>query len=159
MLGLAESFGLAFFKAQEATQLPLPLDGGVLITVADRDKPGILEPARLFKELNFKIWSTAGTNEYLAENGIETEAIKKIGYGRPHIVDAIKNHAIQLVINTPSGRESQEDDSYIRKSAIKYKVPYITTTAASLVAARGIAARRKESVPVRSLQDYHMSIK
>ncbi len=159
VLGLAKSHGLAFFKAQEATQVPLPLEGGVLITVADRDKPGILEPARLFKELNFKIWSTAGTLQYLAENGIEAEPVKKIGYGRPHIVDAIKNNEIQLVINTPSGKESQEDDSYIRKSAIKYKVPYITTTAASLVAARGIAARRKEAVPVQSLQDYHAGIR
>ncbi len=159
VLGLAESHGLAFFKSQEATQVPLPLEGGVLITVADRDKPGILESARFFKDLNFKIWSTPGTHRYLAENGIAAEPIKKIGYGRPHIVDAIKNNEIHLVINTPSGKESKEDDSYIRKSAIKYKVPYITTSAASLVAARGIAARRKEEVPVRSLQDYHASIR
>jgi len=159
VLGLAGSYGLAFFKSQEATQVPLPVEGAVLITVANRDKPGILEPARLFKELNFKIRATKGTHHFLEEKGIDAEPIKKIGYGRPDIVDEIKNNKIQLVINTPSGKESQEDDSYIRKSAIKYKIPYITTTAASLVAARGIAARRKGEALVKSLQAYHSNIK
>lgn len=158
VLGLADTYGLAFFKSQEATQVPLPLEGAVLLTVAEKDKPGIIEPARLFKELNFKILATQGTRNFLAENGIESDSIKKIGYGRPDIVDAIKNDEIQLVINTPSGKESQDDDSYIRKSAIKYKVPYITTTAASLVAARGIADRRKKEAVVKSLQEYHSDI-
>jgi carbamoyl-phosphate synthase large subunit len=158
VLGLADTYGMAFYKSQEATQVPLPLEGAVLLTVSGKDKPGIIEPARLFKELDFKILATQGTRNFLAENGIDAEAIKKIGYGRPDIVDAIKNDEVQLIVNTPSGKESQDDDSYIRKSAIKYKIPYITTTAASLVAARGIADRRKKEAIVRSLQEYHSDI-
>ncbi len=158
VLGLADSFGLAFFKSQEAIQLPLPLEGNALITIADRDKPGILEPARLIKELGFKILATNGTHNFLKDNGIDSEPIKKIGHGRPDIVDEIKNEEIRIVINTPSGKESQEDDSYIRKAAIKYKVPYITTTAAALATAKGINARRKGAAHVKSLQEYHADI-
>jgi carbamoyl-phosphate synthase large subunit len=159
VLGLADSFGLAYFKSQEATQLSLPVEGSVLITVADRDKPSALEPARLFRDMGFRIFTTKGTFEFLKNNGIETELISKLGYGRPDITDAIKNGEIKLVINTPSGRESQEDDSYIRKAAIKYKVSHITTTAAALAAAKGIAARREGKSNVKSLQKYHEDIK
>ena len=139
VLGLADSFGLAFFKSQEATQMPLPIEGTVLITIADRDKPSALEAARLFRELDFKIRATKGTHSFLAEHGIDSEPINKLGYGRPDIVDAIKNGEINLVVNTPSGKESKDDDSYIRKAAIKYNVLNITTTAAATAAARGIS--------------------
>ena len=159
VLGLADSFGLAFFKAQEATQMPLPIEGTVLITIADRDKPSALEAARLFRELDFKIRSTKGTHSFLAEHGIDSEPINKLGYGRPDIVDAIKNGEINLVINTPSGKESKDDDSYIRKAAIKYNVLNITTTAAATAAARGISRRRKGHATVKSLQSYHADIK
>jgi carbamoyl-phosphate synthase large subunit len=114
---------------------------------------------RLFKDLQFRVFATNGTRSFLTENGIETEPIRKLGYGRPDIVDAIKNGEIQLVINTPSGKESQEDDSYIRKAAINYKVPYITTTAAALAAAKGIKARREGDPPPRSLHEYHDHIR
>jgi carbamoyl-phosphate synthase large subunit len=159
VLGLADSFGMAFYKAQEATRVSLPLEGTVLLTVADRDKPSVLEPARLFQELGFKVRATNGTLGFLAERGINSEPIKKLGYGRPDIVDAIKNGEIQLIINTPSGKESKDDDSYIRKAAIKYNVSYITTTAAAVAAARGIAARRKGGARVKSLQKYHADIR
>jgi len=159
VLGLSHSFGRAFFKAQEAIQSPLPLEGTVLITVTDADKPSILEPARLFREMGFKVLATTGTQQFLSENGIEAESIRKLGYGRPDIVDTIKNGEIQLVINTPSGKQSQEDDSYIRKAGIKYKIPNITTPAGALSAARGIAARRKGRPKVRSLQNYHAAIR
>jgi len=158
VLGMAESYGLAFYKAQEAIGLPLPLEGAVLITIADRDKPGILEPARLFRELGFKILATGGTCKFLSDNGIESELIKKIGHGRPDIVDAVKNKEIQLVVNTPSGKDSQEDDSYIRKTAIGYKIPYITTIAAALATAKGIGARQTGETHVKSLQDYHSDL-
>jgi len=158
VLGMAHSFGLAFFKSQEATGIQLPLEGSVLITIADRDKPSAIEPARLFRELGFKILATKGTHQFLSENGIDSELICKIGYGRPHIVDAIKNDQIQLIINTPSGKESQEDDSYIRKAAIKYKLLYFTTMAAALAAAKGIIARRKGEIKVKSIQNYHADI-
>lgn len=158
VLGLSDSFGMAFYKAQEGTRMPLPVEGTVLITVADKDKPSALEPARLFQELNFKIIATNGTRKFLTGYGIDSEPIKKLGYGRPDIVDEIKNKNIQLIINTPSGKESKDDDSYIRKAAIKFNVPYITTTSAAVAAARGIADRRKGQQKVRSLQDYHANI-
>jgi carbamoyl-phosphate synthase large subunit len=159
VLGMADSFGLAYFKAQEATQLVLPSGGTVLITVSEMDRPAVLELARQFKNLNFRIKATNGTNRFLDENGIESEPILKMHEGRPNIVDGIKNGEIQLVINTPSGKTSKYDDSYIRKAAIKYKIPYITTLAAGVAAARGIAAFRKGRGKVRSLQEYHGDIK
>jgi carbamoyl-phosphate synthase large subunit len=158
VLGLADSFGMAFYKAQEATQTSLPLSGSVLFTVADIDKPSSIEAARLFRDLGFKLFSTDGTRSFLAQHGIETSVIKKIGHGRPDIVDSIKNGEIKLVINTPSGKSSQEDDSYIRKTAIRFKIPYITTMAAAVAAAKGIDARRRKDMDVRSLQDYHANL-
>jgi carbamoyl-phosphate synthase large subunit len=159
VLGLADSFGLAFFKSQEATKVALPLEGSVLITLADADKSSALETARLFTELDFKIYATNGTHKFLKEHGIESSPIKKLGYGRPDIVDEIKNGNIHLVINTPSSKESQDDDSYIRKAAINYKVLHITTIASAQAAAKGIRARRQGISMPKSLQEYHADIK
>jgi carbamoyl-phosphate synthase large subunit len=158
VLGMADNAGLAFYKAQEATKQALPTEGTVLITVADPDKPGALEVARQFAELGFSIKATKGTQRYLAEYGVSAEPIMKMHEGRPNITDAIKNGEIQLVINTPIGKLSAEDDSYIRKTAIKYKVPYITTIAAANAAVRGIAAYRQGCGEVKSLQEYHAEI-
>jgi carbamoyl-phosphate synthase large subunit len=158
VLGLAESFGLAFYKAQEGAQQQLPSEGTVLITVSERDRPAVLEVARQFDSLGFKIKATVGTHAFLAAQGIQAEHILKMHEGRPNIVDGIKNDEIKLVINTPSGKLSKYDDSYIRKAAIKYKVPYITTLTAALAAARGIAAYRQGRDSVRSLQEYHGGI-
>jgi carbamoyl-phosphate synthase large subunit len=155
VLGISHSYGRSFYKAQEATQSPLPLEGSVLFTIADRDKSAALEAVRLFKELGFKIMTTEGTHYFLEERGIENTPLRKLGYGRPDLVDAIKNETINLLVNTPSGRKSVQDSSNIRKAAIKYKVPYITTTAAAVAAAKGIAARRDGVPQVRSLQEYH----
>ncbi len=158
VLGMADSYGMAFFKSQEATQSPLPIKGTVLITIADRDKNRIVEAARNFRDMGFKILSTGGTLHFLAEHGIEAELILKVHQGRPNIVDAIKNKGIDLVVNTPAGRLSEYDDSYIRKNAIKYKIPYITTTSAALSATEGIKERQNGEYKVRSLQDYHSAI-
>ncbi|MHC4398529.1 MAG: carbamoyl-phosphate synthase large subunit [Planctomycetota bacterium] len=158
VLGMADSFGLAFYKAQEATGLQLPLEGTVLITVADRDKPAVQEVARRFAELGFGIRATKGTQSFLAENGIASEAIAKMREGRPNIADAIIDGEIQLVINTPRGKASKADDAYIRQTAIKCKIPYVTTLAAAVAAAKGIAARRKVREGVKSLQTYHADI-
>ncbi len=158
VLCMADSYGMAFFKSQEATQTSLPVEGTVLITIADRDKEKILPAARNFSELNFKIVATRGTAQFLADQGIASEPILKVYEGRPNIVDAIKNGEIHLVVNTPAGRLSEYDDSYIRKNAIKYKVPYITTTSAALAATRGIMDRRNGAYPVKSLQEYHKNI-
>jgi carbamoyl-phosphate synthase large subunit len=159
VLGMADSFGLAFYKAQQATQLRLPSEGTVLISVADPDKPGVAEIARPFVELGFKILATEGTRTCLAEAGIEAQRIPKIHEDRPNIADALTNGEIQLVINTPSGKESKEDDSYIRKTAVRRKVPYITTLAAALAAAKGIASFRAGRGRVKSLQEYHADIR
>ncbi len=155
VLGLAESFGLAFFKAEEATGLCLPPEGSVLITVNKNDRSAIVEAAREFANLGFKIVATEGTHAFLERRGIPSEPIMKLHEGRPNIADAIKNGEIQLVVNTPAGKTSQYDDSYIRKAAIKHRVPYITTTAAAIAAARGIAAYRDSRGEVYSLQSYH----
>ena len=159
VLGLADSFGLAFFKAEEAAQPRLPTEGTVLITVADRDKPACLEVARRFAELGFRIKATQGTYQFLRSQGIDCEPILKLREGRPNIVDAITDGEIQLVINTPRGKVGKADDSYIRTTAIRRKVPYITTMAAAVAAAKGIAAYRQGHGQVKSLQEYHAEIR
>jgi len=159
VLGLADSYGLAFFKAQEATGTRLPVDGTVLITIAERDRERILPAARVFAELGFRIMSTSGTASFLAAHGIEATSVLKLHEGRPNIQDAITNGEIQLVVNTPAGKSSEFDDSYIRKSAIKHRIPYITTTSAALAAAEGIRAHRESAGAVRSLQSYHAGIR
>ncbi|MCL4553731.1 MAG: carbamoyl-phosphate synthase large subunit [Actinobacteria bacterium] len=155
VLGMGSSFGLAYHRSQEAAGAKLPTEGCVLITVAERDRELILPAAQEFVRLGFKIRSTEGTCGYLAEHGIAATVIRKLHQGRPNIEDAIKNGEIQLVINTPAGRISEYDDSYIRRAAIKYKVPYITTTAAAVAAVNGISARRASCDGVKSLQQYH----
>ncbi len=158
VLGMADTYGMAFFKSQEATQSPLPVKGTVLITIANRDKHRILEAARNFNDMGFRILSTGGTKKFLEENGIPATLILKVHEGRPNIVDAIKNGEIDLVVNTPAGRLSEYDDSYIRKNAIRYKIPYITTTSAALSATKGIKDRQNGAYTVRSIQEYHASI-
>lgn len=163
VLGLADSFGLAYFKAQEATQSLLPSAGTVLMSIAEQDRsPIVAETAREFTRLGFRIKATQGTQKFLEENGVPAEFIYKIYEGRPNIADGIMNGEIQLVINTPIGQRSLQDDSYIRKTAIKHKISYITTTAAALASANGIAAHREavaKNAVVKSLQDYHGEIK
>ncbi len=157
VLGIANSFGLAFWKAQEAVTL-LPTSGTVLITVSEHDRPAVGEVAGQFANLGFKIRATAGTHAFLASQGILSEPILKEHEGRPNITDAIKNREIQLVINTPAGKLSKYDDSYIRKAAIRHRVPYITTLAAAMAAAKGIAAYCEGKSDVKSLQSYHADI-
>ncbi|MFC1938265.1 carbamoyl-phosphate synthase large subunit [Chloroflexota bacterium] len=158
VLGIADSFGLAFWKAQEAIT-PLPTSGTVLITVSESDRPLVSEIARQLSALDFKIKATKGTNSFLKSQGISSEPILKEHEGRPNVTDAIKNREIQLVINTPVGKLGMYDDSYIRKAAIKYRVPYITTLSAAMAAAKGIAAYREGKSDVKSLQRYHADIK
>jgi carbamoyl-phosphate synthase large subunit len=159
VLGIADSFGLAFYKAQTAAGLTLPTKGTVLVTVANTDKETILPTMSKLADLGFTILATAGTAEFLSANGVKTTPIKKLHEGRPNIVDAMRNGEIQLLINTPSGKESMYDDSYIRKAAIKHKLPYVTTCAAAAAAVEGIKAARDWTVSVKSLQDYHADIR
>ena len=160
VLGLADSFGLAFFKAEEATQTPLPVAGTALVSVAEKG-PAVLEIVQELVDLGFTIKATRGTHQFLTEAGISAELIQKLNEGRPNIIDEMMNNQIQLVINTPIGKRSQTDDSYIRKTAIKYKIPYITTLAAALASAKGIAAYRAAiggKAIVKPLQTYHRDI-
>jgi carbamoyl-phosphate synthase large subunit len=161
VLGMADSFGLAFFKSQQAAGQRLPEKGTVLISVTRKDQQEILGVARFLRQAGFSITATEGTRKFLAENGVESAFIKKVHEGRPNIVDAIHNREINLIINTPIGKSSVYDDSYIRKTAIKYKIPYITTTAAAKAAADGIRAYIENGckIEVKSLQAYHREIK
>jgi len=158
VLGLADSFGLAFYKAFEGSKSILPLSGAVLISVAKEDREASAEVARRFEALGFKIFATKGTHAYLASQGVRAERIHKLHEGRPNIEDAIKNHQLDVIVNTPSGsKRSNEDDSYIRKSAIRCNIPYLTTLTAALAAAQGIGEKiRNPRETVYSLQEYHL---
>ncbi len=159
VLGLADSFAMAFYKSQVAAGFAPPLEGTALITVASGDRDRALPVAKELADMGFKILATDGTAEFLGEKGIICESVKKLHEGHPNIVDLMKNRQIQFVLNTPAGKQSFYDDSYIRKSAIKYKIPYFTTTDAGRAAAKGIKAARENRIDVRSLQEYHEEIK
>ncbi|MCI8514416.1 MAG: carbamoyl-phosphate synthase large subunit [Lachnospiraceae bacterium] len=160
VLGLASNFGEAFYKAQEATQTRLPLSGTVLMSVNDNDKPEILEIARGFKKIGFRILTTGGTYWWLKANGVETTKINKIYEGSPNIAEALENGEIDIVINTPLDKQGAYDDSYIRKAAIKGRLAYVTTMAAARATLSGIRTLKEEkSIGVKSLQEFHEKIR
>ena len=160
VLGLSSHFGEAFYKAQEATKNKLPLEGTVLISVNDMDKPELPEVARDFAACGFHLIATENTCKAIRAAGIPCDKINKIGEGRPNILDAIANHEIQIIVNTPIGKKSAEDDSYIRKAAIKNRITHVTTMAAAKASAEGIRAVKEGGTPgVKSLQAYHKEIK
>jgi carbamoyl-phosphate synthase large subunit len=158
VMGIADTFGLAFYKAAEAAGPELPLEGNLLLTVADKDKPELLPIAKKIHKLGFNIYATEGTSSLLDAHDIPNTRIKKLHEGRPNITDAIKNKDIHLIINTPAGRSSKYDDSYIRMMAIQYKVPYITSMAAAEASIEGIKAVKKEKILPKSLQEYHKEV-
>lgn len=159
VLGLSASYGEAFYKAQEAAQLKLPLDGTVLISVSDRDKEEAAEVAGQFAKAGFHIIASKHTCKVIREAGIEAEMVCKLHEGRPDMRDLIMNGKIDLIVNTPVGREWHIDDSYLRKAAIKKKVPYMTTMAAAKATVSGILSLKKHgSSEVQSLQKLHAGI-
>lgn len=159
VLGLSRSYGEAFFKAQEAVQSKLPLEGTVLISVNAKDRPEVPEIARSLSEDGFKIIATGSTYDLISSSGIPAEKVKKLYEGRPNILDMITNGDIQLIINSPVGKESVHDDSYLRKAAIKAKIPYMTTIAAAKATADGIHyVKTHERSEVKSLQTLHSEI-
>lgn len=160
VLGLAKTFGEAFFKAQEATQTVLPKGGKVLVTVSNKDKDELPELAHALKDAGFDIYATEGSAELIEAEGIAVERVKKLHEGRPNLVDLITNGEMDLVINTPAATgESAEDDSYIRKTAIKAHTPYFTTMAAALASAKGIkTVKTSEEGSIASLQEIHAKI-
>ncbi|MDD5195475.1 MAG: carbamoyl-phosphate synthase large subunit [Candidatus Omnitrophica bacterium] len=159
VMGIAETFGLAYYKAEEAAGTKLPTEGNILLTVADKDKKALLPIARRLQKQGFTIYATEGTSAFLKEKGVENIEIKKLQEGRPNIIDSIKNRELHLIINTPIGRSSKLDDSYIRILAIQYKIPYITTIAAAQASVEGIEAIAKHKLIPMALQDYHSLIK
>ena len=159
VLGMGDTFGEAFYKAQEATKNVLPLEGTVLISVNDKDKPEVLQVAKDFVDSGLKVVATGRTFELIRDAGLPVEKINKMQEGRPNILDAISNGEIQLIINTPAAPERKFDDSYIRKAAIKGKIPYMTTIAAAKATASGIKAVKVQGkIQVKSLQDQHKAI-
>lgn len=159
VLGLADTVGEAYFKAQEGTKSKLPLSGSVLISVSDRDKGEVVEVAKRFHEAGFHLIATGHTKEMIEAAGMEAEKICKMSEGRPNIYDIITNGKVDLVVNTPKGDEDGPDDSYVRKACIKSRVPYITTMAAALASADGIlTVQKQEAKDVVSLQELHSHI-
>ncbi len=159
VLGLSTYYGEAFYKAQEATQTKLPLSGTVLISVNRKDKPEVVEIAKLFDEAGFKILATGNTHKIITEAGIKAEFVNKLHEGRPNINDLITNGDIDMIVNSPSGKESANDDSYLRKSAIRAKIPYVTTIAAAKATIEGILYVLKNGDSnIKSLQQLHSEI-
>ena len=160
VLGLSGSYGEAFFKAQEASQSKLPLEGTVLISVNNKDKDEVVQVAKSLAEDGFKIVATGGTYDYLTAAGVSATCVKKIYEGRPNVADMITNGEIQLVLNSPIGKNSRYDDGYLRKAAIKAKVPYMTTVAAAKATAEGIHyVKNHKSSELKPLQELHSMIR
>ncbi len=158
VMGIDRDFGLAYYKAQVAAGNKLPEEGTVFISVADRDKPKIIELIKGFKELGFKIYTTTGTHRFLKEKGIETEHVLKVSEGRPNVVDLIMNREIDLIINTPTGKRERSDAYYIRRSAVQYNIPYTTTVRGGYAVLEAIKSIRKlkergEKPKVYAIQD------
>ena len=157
VMGVSDSFALAFYKAQEAAGAKLPTEGNILLTVADKDKSFLLPFAEKILNMGFNIYATEGTSKYLDDNKVKNTLIKKLHEGRPNIADAIKNKELHLIINTPVGKASKYDDSYIRMMAIQRKTPYVTSVAAAEASIAGIEAMKSnaESIP-KALQEYYL---
>lgn len=159
VLGLSSHYGEAFYKAEEGVSSKLPLEGTALISVNRKDKEEVVDVARSFVNDGFKVLATGGTYDLISGAGLPVTKIKKLYEGRPNILDAITNGEIDLIINSPVGKESVHDDSYLRKAAIKARIPYMTTMAAAKATAEGIAYVKKNgSSEVRSLQELHSLI-
>ena len=159
VMGIDKDFGMAYYKAELAAGMKLPTGGSVLISVKDKDKPKIVPIAKKFEELGFKILATTNTAKYLKMHGINVKQIFKVSEGRPNVVDAIINGEINLIINTPSGGGAKTDGYYIRRTAVDFNIPYITTIPGALAAIKGIETIKKRGIEVKSIQEYHEEIK
>ena len=155
VMGTASGFGLAYAKAELAASEALPTTGTVFLSTHDRDKPALLPVAQRLTALGFRLVATEGTARWLSEAGLTVEPVLKVHEGRPNIEDAIRSGEIQLVINTPVGRQAAHDDKYLRRAAIDYAVTTVTTLAGARAAVEGIAALQGEQLQVNALQDIH----
>jgi carbamoyl-phosphate synthase large subunit len=159
VMGIADSFGTAFAKAQLAADNALPLSGAVFITVNDPDKPNVTPIARRFYEMGFDLYATPGTARYLRGRGIQSKEVFKVHEGRPHGIDYIVNGEVQLLINTPLGKHAQHDDYSLRQAAIANRVSYTTTLSAASAASEAILSLRSRKPTVRSLQEWHEDLR
>ncbi|MDD4026461.1 MAG: carbamoyl phosphate synthase large subunit, partial [Kiritimatiellae bacterium] len=160
VLGLASTFGLAYYKSQEGAGARLPTEEGTLLISLSEKTPTAVKVAKEFVKLGYALIGTSGTMEWLATHGIRGATVGKINESRPNVLDVILNRQVCLVINTPSGRrDARADDASIRKAAIKYKIPYLTTLAAAVASAQGIRAARDGAGSVKSIQAYHADIR
>jgi carbamoyl-phosphate synthase large subunit len=155
VMGIADSFGMAFAKSQISAEGTLPLGGAVLVTVNDHDKPAVVPITRRFHEMGFRILATGGTARYLRSRGIAADSVLKVHEGRPNAMDLLVSGRVQLLINTPLGKLTQRDDSILRRGALQHRVPYTTTMAAAAAACDAIIAMRSRTGEVRSLQEWH----
>jgi carbamoyl-phosphate synthase large subunit len=155
VMGIADDFDVAFLKSQQGGGVELPTAGTLFVSVKDSDKSIIVPPVRALLELGFRVVATGGTAAYLRGEGLDVEQVNKVAQGRPHIVDKIKDHEIDLIFNTTEGWQSHKDSASIRASALMARVPYFTTAASSAAVVRAIAALRERNLEVRSLQDYY----
>jgi len=155
VMGISESFGMAYAKAQHAADGALPMEGGVFITVNDHDKVTVVPIARRLHELGFAIYATDGTARHLRVRGIPAERVLKVYEGRPNAIDLLVSGNIQLLVNTPLGKLTQQDDYTIRAAALAHRVPYTTTMSAASAACDAIIALRSRQREVRSLQEWH----
>ncbi len=158
VMGIDSNFGIAYAKAQLGAGQKLPSHGTVFISVKDQDKSAIVPVASQFAAIGFDILTTRGTSRFLAHNDIPNTVVNKVSYGRPHVVDAIKNGGIQLIINTGTGDRERRDGYHIRRAAIKYGIPYTTTIAGALAIGQGMASLKKEKFDVQTIQEYHAEI-
>ena len=154
-MGIDRDFGRAFAKAQLAASQSLPQQGTVFISITDREKPAIVPVVKNFLDMGFKVVATMGTRRFLWEHGVHVDLMLKVHEGRPHILDAIKNHQIQLIINTPIGKAAQVDDRVIRRTALSLKIPIITTVAGAKATVAALRALQSDPLDVSPLQDYH----
>jgi carbamoyl-phosphate synthase large subunit len=155
VMGIDMDFGIAYAKAQFGARQRLPLKGSVFISVKDNHKNAVLPVAAQFKKLGFDIVATVGTSNFLTSQGVENRLVNKVSLGRPHVVDAIKNGEIQLMINTGTGNDAKRDGYQIRRAALKFQLPYTTTIAGALAICRGITALKEKKLSVKTLQEYH----
>lgn len=156
VMGISNDFSVSYAKSQIAANQMLPIRGSIFISVNDKDKTGIIPVAKELYDLGLGIYSTSGTAKILRENNVEVKEVKKVYEGRPNVVDSIKNKEIQLIINTPIGREAREDDKYIRAAAIQYSIPVVTTVRGALATAKAIKALKSGVIEVKPLQEYYL---
>jgi carbamoyl-phosphate synthase large subunit len=155
VMGVADGFGSAYLKAQQGAGTRLPREGRVFISVNEQDKRVVMDLARDFHEMGFKIVATRGTQKRIEAAGLPCEFVYKVNEGRPNIADLVKSKEVHLIINTPLGRVSFYDERSIRRAAIQYSVPCVTTMTGAIAIVAAIRALREEPLQVRSLQDYH----